>query len=498
MNNVKKMKLIIALIISVCTFIAGVVATYTWYTNQNLVDTTNTAVESSTTPSLFAGFPDGELNTEKYYGQTGIEYNGDDYPYILNYSPVTVKPVGLDAKLRYLNAGIEGVQVILAGKDEHGQPIVETYITSTQIGREMLSHFTFRMTLLYYNDGVADIEVNKVYKDENGFVVDPSGAPLLLQSGYIYYFDLQVVFQSEEGYKLLHSTQNDIGVEYTFPLSRQKYMFSNIKISFNFGLSELFNVNLNPTGGTVTPTSVPTTGKGLLTLPEPTKELHTFNGWYYDLDCTQPFAENSLTTNPITQSITIYAGWTAMPAITFNANMTGYLPESTVTYIEKGAQVTKPTDPVFSSYRFVGWSENPDATYVDFDTYEYDFSTAVYADKTLYAIWRKEYTVTLNIRQNSLIPYNGELLQYVSGVGTIVATETYHLVLLEGETIASYFNSGASTYLLIRAANSNNSFVHWSTVKSEIGKTYLNTSQYDTTQAQNGNVTLYAYYKPGD
>lgn len=498
MTSVKKLKLIIALIISVCTFVAGVVATYTWYTHQNVVDTSNTAVESSTTPSVFAGFPDGELNTEKYYGQTGIEYNGDDYPYILSYSPVTIKPRGLDSKPRYLNAGIEGIQVILAGKDEHGQPVVENYLLTTQIGKNMLSHFTFRMNLVYYNDGTSDVPVNKIYKNENGYIVDPAGAPLLLQNGHTYYFDLQIVFQSEEGYNLLSTTQSDIGSEYIFPLSNQRYMFSNIKISFNFGLSELLRVGLNPTGGTVTPISLSTTGQGLLDLPDPTRNLYTFNGWYYDIECTKPFEEDSLKTSPIRQNITIYAGWTAMPKVTFNYNMVGYTPQSTDTYVEKGGKAIEPDAPVFANYQFVGWSENPSATYANFAENEYNFDSAINADKMLYAVWRKQYTVVLNIPQASLIPYNGELLQYVGGVGTIVSTTTYNLVLFEGETIDSYFDNSKSTYLLIRAKNDNNSFVHWSTTQSGAGKLYSNTDPYNTSQAQNNNVTLYAYYKVGN
>lgn len=52
--------------------------------------------------------------------------------------------------------------------------------------------------------------------------------------------------------------------------------------------------------------------------------------------------------------------------------------------VEAGTPVSKPEDPVMESYRFMGWYE--DRTYLK----EYDFSSPVNSDITLYAKWEKE------------------------------------------------------------------------------------------------------------
>lgn len=496
MANIKKFKIIMMLTIAVLSFLAAAVATYTWYVNQNVADTNFATVGSSTTPSLFAGFPDGELNTEKYYGQTGIQYNGEDYPYILTYSPVTVKPEGLDETPRYITAGLEGLKVILSGKDEHGQPIEEIYLANDEIGQEMLSHFTFRMNMFSYFNGITDVPVNINYKQENGFLVNAStGAPLLMEKDYEYFFELQIIFQSETGYNLLQTTQADISASYIFPLSNQKYMFSNIKISLSFGLKELYKVNLNPNGGTCSTSYLATTGNGLLSLPVAERSLYTFNGWYYDEECTIPFLNNSLKNNAISSDMTVYAGWTAMPKITFNYNWAGYTPATTTTYITKGTKITKPADPTYSGVVFVGWSENQSATYVTFAENEYDFNTIVNADKTLYGVWRRTYTFTLNVDQefSSISIYEGRLVHIVNGVETVVSTDVYPLTVLEGETFNSYFVQD-SDYYRIESAESKD-FVHWSTTESQFGKRHDNTTAYNGSQPITGNVTLYAYYR---
>lgn len=64
---------------------------------------------------------------------------------------------------------------------------------------------------------------------------------------------------------------------------------------------------------------------GKYNLEVPTKEGHTFNGWYYDQECTRPYDGK-----PITSDINLYAGWTVNQyKVYFNDYDTGYITDVT-------------------------------------------------------------------------------------------------------------------------------------------------------------------------
>ncbi len=100
-----------------------------------------------------------------------------------------------------------------------------------------------------------------------------------------------------------------------------------------------------------------------------------FDGWYPTAACdttavTFPFTVNAETT--------LYAKWTPVYTVTFNSKDGSAVASQEVI---EGNKATEPTDPTLSGHVFDGW-------YTDesFAT-AYDFSTAVTADKILYAKW---------------------------------------------------------------------------------------------------------------
>ena len=131
--------------------------------------------------------------------------------------------------------------------------------------------------------------------------------------------------------------------------------------------------------------------------PEIERKGFILEGWYKDSANTEKF---NFETDYVTDNLTLYANWIAIkPLVTFN-QMNGE--ESTSVNVKYNGTVSKPKDPTKTGYAFAGWYE--DAEY----TVEYDFSTQLVEDITLYAKWDEIlYTVTFETNGGTPVaPYD--------------------------------------------------------------------------------------------
>ena len=116
---------------------------------------------------------------------------------------------------------------------------------------------------------------------------------------------------------------------------------------------------------------------------DPEKADYIFTGWFTDELCENAYDFNS----EVNGSFTLYAGfeedvskkeWT----VSFDLNG-GTLDAELTQTIKNGMTVTEPTDPSKDGFKFVGW-------YTELTGgVEYDFTTPVYANDTLYAIYEE-------------------------------------------------------------------------------------------------------------
>lgn len=143
-------------------------------------------------------------------------------------------------------------------------------------------------------------------------------------------------------------------------------------------------------------------------LPTPTKDNHTFKGWFLDANKTTEATAATV----VAKDITLYAKW----------ELTVILPEVfTITFeVDGGSNVADQTreegltlgdlpTPTKNNFVFDGW-------YIDIErTTKAESSMQVLKDLTLYAQWIEEFTVTFNTQGGSeLSPIkvlDGELLQ---------------------------------------------------------------------------------------
>lgn len=438
----KSLKLLVIIISLLLMFTALVVVSYAWYLNINRADTSSTQVSSSTTPSIYAEIPDAFTSTELYSGQTGIEYGTEDMPYVLEYTPVIAEARYLPNDEYYMKAEVCGINIKLSEKDTSGNNIIESYDLYDEEGIEMMSHFTYRLKLTkILNEDKEEIATpNLIYKPQSEFLVtdDSNESPLNLVNGNFYYFDLQIIFQSEEGYTQLMENATDISSIYTFPLSDPKYMFSKMSIFFRVGLDTLYHINLNKNGGTCTEDYITTTGAGVVELPSPTKENAEFAGWYYDSEFTNMFTETSLKDEPIENDITIYAKYNYN--VTFDYNEPTDTQTSETVTVDYNTLVEEKTAEDIQSawneqydYEFVGWKESGASDY-------FDFSQPITEPVTLIGQWRQKskIKVTLNTKR-STASISAKISRYDSYDGSTVV-ESYQT----GESVTFYISDNTS------------------------------------------------------
>ena len=155
----------------------------------------------------------------------------------------------------------------------------------------------------------------------------------------------------------------------------------------------IYTITFDPTGGTVEPT-FGYTGIGSkleYTLPTPTKEGYSFEGWFtaetggYEVTPNTVFYENT----------TIYArwGWESIYTITFDPNGGSVYPTTGGVGLS-GTLVSLPT-PTKESHRFNGWfTEETDGEKIT-------LSTIFTSDTTVYARWEPIYIVKFEYTQTN-------------------------------------------------------------------------------------------------
>ena len=123
-----------------------------------------------------------------------------------------------------------------------------------------------------------------------------------------------------------------------------------------------YTITLNPNGGTVSSTTVSVTYNSTFTLPTPTKDNSTFNGWYYNgvlFDSSAPYT--------IASNITLTASWDDSQPVTIYFDTRGGSPEIS-------PQIGYLDDIIQSVIDYV---EEPTKTYYTFNNWYYEDGRAV-------------------------------------------------------------------------------------------------------------------------
>jgi uncharacterized repeat protein (TIGR02543 family) len=163
--------------------------------------------------------------------------------------------------------------------------------------------------------------------------------------------------------------------------------------STNYLKEDSFMVSFNSGSGPYVASVKAAYGNYAVKPPDPVLDKFNFMGWYTEPEGGAPFEFN---TTEITKNITLYAKWGQIQAtVAFNSRGgSAVLPVT----LNIGQAAVAPQPPIRQGYTFEYWCTDSSATV------EYDFSTPVTGDRTLYAKWQTVYTITFNSNGGTAVP----------------------------------------------------------------------------------------------
>ncbi|MDR2537534.1 MAG: InlB B-repeat-containing protein [Treponema sp.] len=178
---------------------------------------------------------------------------------------------------------------------------------------------------------------------------------------------------------------------------------------------DVLTVMFDAEGGTPAPAPITCIkGETLEKLPaDPTKSLHTFEGWYTGKNGSGvPFTVSTV----VSESITVYAWWKPYPVVTFDAD--GGTPAISPVSCAPNTTAILPPNPTRDSYVFDGWYTDKKGRGEQFTA-----SSVVTEDITVYAKWVTNLTVngTLELGVSSIRFPNTGGMNLQKGTALIIA-----------------------------------------------------------------------------
>lgn len=188
------------------------------------------------------------------------------------------------------------------------------------------------------------------------------------------------------------------------------------------GTGTTYTVTFNKNGGTTeaSPTTAQADSNGKVTLPTPpAKNGCDFAGWYTLASGGAEFTADTV----VSADSTVYAHWTAKTYTITYHNVNGATNPNSTSYTYNAGDVNF-SPLTLAGYRFVGWYTSPAGGT------EFTSSTAITTDRTFFAHWSQEYTVTYHGNGNTsgAVPtdingyINGESVTVLGNTGTLTKT----------------------------------------------------------------------------
>jgi len=238
-----------------------------------------------------------------------------------------------------------------------------------------------------------------------------------------------------------------------------------------------YTVTFDANGGSVSLENKPVTYHGTYgTLPTPTRDGYTFNGWY--TSASGGTKVESSTTVTTASNHTLYAQWTVNSyTVTFNANGGG-TPSPTSKPVTYGSTYGTLATVSRTGYTFAGWyTAASGGTKVESST-----TVGITSNQTLYAQWTAiSCTVTFDANGGSCSTAS-KSVTYGSTYGTL-PTPTNGYYTFEGWYTAASGGTRVTSSRSVTTSSDHTLYAHWTNV------TALSVSPKSVWIANNGSTT---------
>jgi uncharacterized repeat protein (TIGR02543 family) len=198
-----------------------------------------------------------------------------------------------------------------------------------------------------------------------------------------------------------------------------------VTVRFSIAAVPTFTVSYDPRSGAVAPDSATfVEGADGLTLPTPTREGYTFDGWFTAAAPQGELVGAAGASYVPTGDVTLYAHWTevpVVPTVTFHANYDGGPADTTQTSDSAVALTANPFASPSDGLTFAGWSTEPGGAVVYTDGATYDFA----ASDDLYAVWGYE----VRLYHDSWMNSSSDIYYCGRADGNCTTANVTHLVL---------------------------------------------------------------------
>lgn len=292
----KYIQILIVIGMSIALLFAGVTVSLAWYISQDKVEANQAMITSKDVEKLEVIVPEMSGDYDKYMGQTGLQYDGEDYPYTIVYTPVSIKAnVAESVSSTYLKCYFTESTYI-----DFVLPTEPDYHLTKE---EIANNFTMRMAEVVSDGGEGYIETGTVYVYENGFFRDSAtGEIISLNDGQEHLFSLTIYFVGEAGLRELETTQEDIDDKYLFAFSDERFMFSEFYLYAMFEVGSMRYLQFNSKGydeeyKVMSDDGITYTGTGIAGMSYTGGSLMDANGVEHDYPIPELFANGSTAYN---------------------------------------------------------------------------------------------------------------------------------------------------------------------------------------------------------
>lgn len=292
----KYIQILIVIGMSIALLFAGVTVSLAWYISQDKVEANQAMITSKDVEKLEVIVPEMSGDYDKYMGQTGLQYDGEDYPYTIVYTPVSIKAnVAESVSSTYLKCYFTESTYI-----DFVLPTEPDYHLTKE---EIANNFTMRMAEVVSDGGEGYTETGTVYVYENGFFRDSvTGEIISLNDGQEHLFSLTIYFVGEAGLRELETTQEDIDDKYLFAFSDERFMFSEFYLYAMFEVGSMRYLQFNSKGydeeyKVMSDDGITYTGTGIAGMSYTGGSLMDANGVEHDYPIPELFANGSTAYN---------------------------------------------------------------------------------------------------------------------------------------------------------------------------------------------------------